>query len=152
MEKGDVLKKTGIGKIALQFALAEDIQEIEIIKQFEDHSYLLYKGKAGSMESKTIFAAVETAAMRQDLIRENYREEHALYHATMEAFSGFCRGQVDLGDVLRSTGLVFVIVRGNLVLGDRSSGDWLAVVLYGQIGSPRQGFEHEAIGMGIQPV
>lgn len=146
------MKKTGIGKIALQFVLAEDNLEQEIAERFREHGYLMYKGKAGSMESKTIFAAIETAAMRQDLIRENYREEHALYHATMEAFSGFCRGQVDLGDVLRSTGLVFAIVRGNLVLGDRSSGDWLAVVLYGQIGSPRQGFEHEAVGMGIQPV
>ncbi|MDP3386540.1 MAG: HutP family protein [Eubacteriales bacterium] len=146
------MKKTGIGKIALQFVLAEDHLEQEIAERFGEHGYLMYKGKAGSMESKTIFAAIETAAMRQDLIRENYREEHALYHATMEAFSGFCRGQVDLGDLLRSTGLVFAIVRGNLVLADRSSGDWLAVVLYGQIGSPRQGFEHEAIGMGIQPV
>ncbi|KUK73605.1 MAG: Hut operon positive regulatory protein [Clostridiales bacterium 38_11] len=146
------MKKTGIGKVALQFVLVEDTQEQEIAARFGEHGYQMYKGKAGSMESKTIFAAIETAAMRQDLIRENYREEHALYHATMEAFSGFCRGQVDLGDLLRSTGLVFAIVRGNLVLGDRSSGDWLAVVLYGQIGSPRQGFEHEAIGMGIQPV
>jgi hut operon positive regulator len=146
------LKKTGIGKIALQFVLAEDNLEQEIAQRFGEHGYRMYRGKAGSMESKTIFAAIETAAMRQDLIRENYREEHALYHATMEAFSGFCRGQVDLGDLLRSTGLVFAIVRGNLVLADRSSGDWLAVVLYGQIGSPRQGFEHEAIGMGIQPV
>jgi hut operon positive regulator len=70
----------------------------------------------------------------------------------MEAFSAYCRGQVDLGNVLRSTGLVFSLVRGNLVSGDRSSGEWIAVVLYGQIGSPRQGFEHEAVGMGIQPV
>jgi hypothetical protein len=61
-------------------------------------------------------------------------------------------GSMELGEVLRSTGLVYTIVRGNLLQEDKSSGDWLVVVLYGQIGSPRRGFEHEAIGMGIQPI
>jgi hut operon positive regulator len=146
------LKKIGIGKIALMFALHEGAVADRHCEKYEDQGYMLYKGKAGSMETGKIFAAVETAAMREDMIRENYREEHALYHATMEAFGAFCRGQVDLGNVLRSTGLVFSLVRGNLVSGDRASGEWIAVVLYGQIGSPRQGFEHEAVGMGIQPV
>lgn len=146
------MKKSGIGRIALMLALQDGPTAERHVEKFEDHGYMLYKGKAGSMETGKIFAAVETAAMREDMIRENYREEHALYHAIMEAFSAYCRGQVDLGNVLRSTGLVFTIVRGNLVSEDRSSGDWIAVVLYGQIGSPRQGFEHEAIGMGIQPI
>lgn len=146
------MKKNGIGKIALKLALNEGAALDRYVEKFEDQGYMLYKGKAGSMETGKIFAAVETAAMREDMIRENYREEHALYHAIMEAFSAYCRGQVDLGNVLRSTGLVFSLVRGNLVSGDRSSGEWIAVVLYGQIGSPRQGFEHEAVGMGIQPV
>jgi hut operon positive regulator len=48
--------------------------------------------------------------------------------------------------------LTFTIVRGKLVEDDKLSGEWIAVVLYGQIGSPRKGFEHEAIGMGIQPI
>lgn len=146
------MKRTGIGKIALMLALNEGAALDRHIEKFEEQNYMLYRGKAGSMETGKIFAAVETAAMREDMIRENYREEHALYHATMEAFSAYCRGQVDLGNVLRSTGLVFSIARGNLVSGDKSSGEWIAVVFYGQIGSPRQGFEHEAIGMGIQPV
>ncbi|MBN2284969.1 MAG: hut operon transcriptional regulator HutP [Tissierellales bacterium] len=146
------MKKIGIGKIALQLALSDEDQEAEMIEKYEAIGYALYKGKAGSMDSQKIFAAIETAAMRQDLIRENYREEHALYHCTMEAFNGYCRGQIDLGNVLRSTGLVFSIVRGHLISEDKSTGEWLAITLYGQIGSPRQGFEHEAVGMGIQPV
>ena len=33
-----------------------------------------------------------------------------------------------------------------------SRGEWIAVVLYGSIGAPTKGFEHEVIGMGINPV
>lgn len=147
-----MLKKNGIGKIGISISIAENKEKEELIKKYKDVGFEIITGSAGSMDSKNIFAAIETAAMRKDLIRENYREEHALYHATMEAFTGYCRGQVELGEVLRSTGLVYTIVRGNLLQEDKSSGDWLVVVLYGQIGSPRRGFEHEAIGMGIQPI
>lgn len=140
----------GIGKIALLFALTDDDENY--IKKYEKKGYMLYKGQAGAMDVKKIVAAIETSAFRENLIRENYHEEHTLYHTIMEAFSGYCRGQIVLGDVLRTTGLVFTIVRGNLVAGDKSSGTWLSIVLYGQIGSPRRGFEHEAIGLGIQPI
>jgi len=146
------LKKNGIGKIAISVSILDNEEKEKLINKYKDSGYEIVTGSAGSMDSKNIFAAIETAAMRRDLIRENYREEHALYHATMEAFTGYCRGQVELGEVLRSTGLVYTIVRGNLLQDDKSSGDWITVVLYGQIGSPRRGFEHEAIGMGIQPI
>ncbi|HBD64118.1 MAG TPA: hypothetical protein DC038_06720 [Clostridiales bacterium] len=144
------MEKRGIGKIALLLALSDDIEELR--KYYEDKNYVIYRGQAGSMDAKKIVAAIETAASREDIIRENYHEEHALYHAIIEALSGYCRGQVMLGEVLRSAGLSFTIVRGMLVEDDPSSGNWIAVVLYGQIGSPRRGFEHEAIGMGIQPI
>ena len=146
------MKKEGIGKIALSISIANDEEKETLIEKYSKQSYHILIGQAGSMDSKNIIASIETAAMRKDFIRENYREEHALYHATMEAFTGYCRGQVELGEVLRSTGLVYTLVRGNLISGDKSSGSWLSVVLYGEIGSPRHGFEHEAIGMGIQPI
>jgi hut operon positive regulatory protein len=140
----------GIGKIALLLALSD---EYEILKEkYEEKGYTIYKGNAGSMDAKKIYAAIETAAFREDIIRENYHEEHSLYHATQEALEGYCRGQVVLGDVLRTVGLIYVLVRGKLIDGDASSGEWIALVLFGQIGSPRKGFEHEAIGMGIQPI
>lgn len=144
------MEKRGIGKIALLVAIGDDSEKLK--EFYQNKNYVIYKGQAGSMDAKKIVAAIETAASREDIIRENYHEEHALYHAIIEALSGYCRGQVMLGEVLRSAGLSFTIVRGLLVEDDPASGNWLAVVLYGQIGSPRKGFEHEAIGMGIQPI
>ena len=144
------MEKRGIGKIALLIALSDDVNELKT--HYENKNYVIYKGQAGSMDAKKIVAAIETAASREDIIRENYHEEHALYHAIIEALSGYCRGQVMLGEVLRSAGLTFTIVRGTLIQDEPSSGNWIAVVLYGNIGSPRKGFEHEAIGMGIQPI
>lgn len=145
------MNKRGIGKIALLLAI--DDGDMDKLKEYyEGKNYVIFKGQAGSMDAKKIVAAIETAASREDIIRENYHEEHALYHAIIEALSGYCRGQVMLGEVLRSAGLTFTIVRGTLIEDDPSSGNWIAVVLYGQIGSPRRGFEHEAVGMGIQPI
>jgi len=95
---------------------------------------------------------VETAVIREKLISENYHEEHALYHAINEAFNGYCRGPVALDNVLKTAGMVFSVVRGNLSVGDIKNGEWIAVVLYGHIGAPRRGFEHEAIGLGIQSI
>lgn len=141
----------GIGKIALQLAL-DDTGGQGIIKKYEDKGYHLIKGQVGTMDVKKIYAAVETAVFREDMIRENYHEEHALYHAISEALTGYCRGNIALDTVLRTTGLEFSVVRGELVEGHHSGGDWIAVVLYGHIGSPRRGFEHEAIGLGIQSI
>ncbi|MFA9423568.1 MAG: HutP family protein [Sedimentibacter sp.] len=145
------MEKRGIGKIALLMALTDgDMNSLK--KYYASKNYVVFKGQAGSMDAKKIVAAIETAASREDIIRENYHEEHALYHAIIEALSGYCRGQVVLGEVLRSAGLTYTIVRGTLIEDDPSSGNWITVVLYGHIGSPRKGFEHEAVGMGIQPI
>ena len=141
----------GIGKIALNLALLDE-DATEYIKKYDAMDYHLIKGRVGTMDVRKIFAAVETAVFREDMIRENYHEEHALYHAISEALAGYCRGSVALDSVLRTTGLEFAVARGELVVDHSSGGDWIAVVLYGHIGSPRRGFEHEAIGLGIQSI
>lgn len=140
----------GIGKISLLLTLSDEYEEMKI--EYEKLGYVIYRGNVGSMDPQKIVAAIETASLRENIIRENYHEEHSLYHAIIEALSGYCRGQVVLGELQRTAGLTFTIVRGNLIMGDKSSGQWISIVLYGQIGSPRKGFEHEAVGMGIQSI
>jgi len=143
--------KMGIGKLALTLAITDGNEE-KLRERYEKLGYRLLKGQIGTMEAGRIFAAVETAVTRQKLIGENYHEEHALYHAITEAFNGYCRGPVALDNVLRTTGMVFMVIFANQVSGDSDNGEWIAVVLYGHIGSPRRGFEHEAIGLGIQSI
>ncbi|WP_027725387.1 hut operon transcriptional regulator HutP [Tuberibacillus calidus] len=110
------------------------------------------KGKVGSMDSQKIVAAVETAAKNNGIVRPDlYRENHALYHAILEALSGVSRGNNQFGTLLRTVGLQFSIVRGNpYIEGDE--GEWIAVALYGTIGAPVKGLEHEAIGLGINHI
>lgn len=143
--------KMGIGKLAITLAVSDHNEE-KIIEHYQKNGFRLIKGHVGTMEAGKIFAAVETAVIRQKMISENYHEEHALYHAISEAFNGYCRGPVALDSVLRTTGMVFSVVRGKLSVDDDKNGEWIAVVLYGHIGSPRRGFEHEAIGMGVQSI
>lgn len=139
-----------IGKNAIMYALAEGELEENFKKTAEDHGYKLIKGKVGSMSTEKIFAAVETAAQREGLIREDYyRDTHALYHAILDAFIGICRGQLGLGNMLRTVGLIFTVVRGPRNIKYREDGEWLAVVLYGTIGAPVKGYEHETIGLGL---
>ena len=144
-------KKMGIGKLAITLAVSDNSDD-KIIDYYQKKGYKLIKGHVGAMDASKIFAAVETAVIRQNIIQENYHEEHALYHAISEAFNGYCRGPVALDSVLRTTGLVFSVIRGNLSVDDDKNGEWIVVVLYGLIGSPRRGFEHEAIGMGVQSI
>ncbi|MGL5512839.1 MAG: HutP family protein, partial [Sporomusa sp.] len=110
------------------------------------------KGKVGSMDSAKSFAAVETAAKRENLIDLRYREEHALYHSLLEAYSGMCRGQDGLGNIMRTAGLVFSIVRGRRLPDHRDDGEWISVALYGNMGAPIKGYEHEVLGLGMNPI
>lgn len=144
------MKNKGIGKISLLFALTDNYDEMKV--KYENRGYKIIRGNSGSMDAKKILAAIEVAAGREGLISDNYHDEHALYHATVEALQGYCRGQVALGEILRTAGLTYTVVKGPLIDKDESNGMWIAVVLFGEIGSPRKGFEHEAIGMGIQPI
>ncbi|WP_214481303.1 hut operon transcriptional regulator HutP [Bacillus sp. SM2101] len=139
-----------IGKIAIQLVLSVD--ESDVSQQQYPSTWSTCVGKVGSMESNKVVAAIETAARKNGMIDGGlYRESHALYHAIIEALHGVTRGQVQLGSVLRTVGLRFSIVRGKPYQND-AEGEWLAVALYGTIGAPVKGNEHEAIGLGINHI
>ncbi|MFS0783710.1 hut operon transcriptional regulator HutP [Bacillus sp. 1P06AnD] len=112
----------------------------------------LCSGKVGSMNMSKIIAAVETAAKRTELVSDHlYRETHALYHAILEALEGVTRGQLAIGETMRTVGLRFAVVRGK-AFRDPMEGEWIAVCFYGTIGAPVKGLEHEAIGLGINHI
>ena len=46
------------------------------------------------------------------MISDVYREEHSLYHVIIESLGGICRGQLNLGNALRTVGLRFSVVSG----------------------------------------
>ena len=145
------LTKNPIGKSALLLVLSDDnLQENGYLPEHKNWTFC--QGRVGSMESNKIVAAVETATKRSGLIQEDvYRESHALYHAIIEALEGITRGNIQLGDVLRTVGLRFSVVRGN-PYENKDEGDWIAVALYGTIGAPVKGSEHEAVGLGINHI
>lgn len=141
---------TDIGKTAVITAFAEERKARELIAHARNKGFRLVRGAVGSMQGEKVIAALETAASREGLIDANaYREKHALYHAIVEAMQGIGRGQVLFGEMLRTVGLTFVIARGPRSVHLAADGDWLAVVLYGTIGAPIKGFEHETLGLGI---
>lgn len=141
-----------IGKLAVLLATSSGEDERRLVRQSEEAGFKVCKGRVGSVGPEKIFAAVETAAKRNDLIKALYREEHALYHCVLDALHGVCRGQLALGSILRTAGLSFSIIRGPRIAGDASDGEWIAVSLYGTIGAPVKGYEHEAIGLGLNHV
>lgn len=146
------MEALSIGKIAILYAISTKSEGEEIYKKASKMGYRLYKGSVGSMDSAKIFAAVETAAKKEGMINPIYREEHSIYHSILEAYTAICRGREGLGNVLRSAGLAFSIVRGPRIPEDTNDGEWIAIVLFGNMGAPIKGYEHEVIGMGINPV
>jgi hut operon positive regulator len=135
-----------IGKVALRILLDGDSwQPDETCRR----NFTFASGQVGSMSVEKIIAAIETAARRERLVTKEYPEDHALWHAIFEALHGVGRGQVALGAVLRTAGLRFSIVRGPRFIDDPIEGEWIAVGLYGQIGGPIKGNEHECVGLGI---
>ena len=139
-----------IGRKAILLLLSEepDMQLQQLLK----NNWRGCIGKVGSMDAHKVVAAIETAAKKNGIIDSTiYRDSHALYHAIMEALHGVTRGQVQLGSVLRTVGLSFAVLRGNPYDQDQE-GDWIAVSLYGTIGAPVKGSEHETIGLGINHI
>jgi hut operon positive regulator len=132
-----------LGRVALLAVLTDNPQAVVAGAP----AYRVVLGQVGTMDVQKIIAAVETAARRERLIGEEYAEEHALYHATLEALHGIGRGQIALGTLLRTVGLRFSLVKGPRGPGDRTT--WIAVALYGTIGQPVKGMEHEVAGLGI---
>ncbi|WP_019155806.1 hut operon transcriptional regulator HutP [Robertmurraya massiliosenegalensis] len=143
-------KEHRIGRHATLLLLADDRSDLS--KLAGELGWKSCLGKVGSMESQKVVAAIEVAAKQQGVIsQELYRETHALYHAIMEALHGITRGQMQLGSVMRTVGLRFAVVRGN-PYEDHSEGEWLAVAIYGTIGAPVRGLEHETLGLGINHI
>lgn len=139
---------SSLGRTALTIAMAEGGNAEEVLACARGKGFDVAVGKVGSMDVQKIIAAVETAAKREGLIDERYRAQHALYHAILDALQGLGRGPLELGNVLRTVGLRFAIVKGPRTTED-SDGLWIAVGLYGMIGAPIKGHEHEVCGLGI---
>lgn len=138
------------GKFTTLVALTDETTALDILPQFK--SFKIMTGKVGSMDLKKVISSVETAAKRGDIIDGDiYRETHSLYHAILEALQGVTRGDLSVGDIMRTVGLSFSIVRGNPYDSD-DEGEWLAVCFYGTIGAPIKGKEHEALGLGINHI
>lgn len=144
-----MVKDSGIGKLAVMLAMSSGEEEKTFGKKTTDMGYSFCKGRVGTVEPGKIIAAVETAAKRNELVKNQYREEHALYHCVIDALHGICRGELALGSILRTAGLSFSIMRGPRQPGETADGEWISVALYGTIGAPVKGFEHEAIGLGV---
>ncbi|MGM0922590.1 hut operon transcriptional regulator HutP [Bacillus sp. CMF21] len=140
-----------IGRNAMQLVLIGENDHF-YGEQLTEQGFQFCQGKTGSMETHKVVAAIETAAKRSGVISpDGYRETHSLYHAIMEALHGVTRGQVQLGSVLRTVGLRFAIVRGKPYEAE-TEGEWIAIALYGTIGAPVKGSEHEAMGLGINHI
>jgi hut operon positive regulator len=142
-----------IGKLTIQLVISSEEDEKELIKKITQLGYKYAIGKAGTMDSKAVIAAIETTAKREGMIsKDNYREEHALYHSAINALRGLCRGEIGIGSLLRTVGVKFVILRGPMDTDKKDLGEWISVGIYGTIGAPIKGFEHEAIGLEINDI
>ncbi|WP_134991689.1 hut operon transcriptional regulator HutP [Bacillus subtilis] len=144
-------KERRIGRLSVLLLLneAEESTQVEELKR---DGWKVCLGKVGSMDAHKVVAAIETASKKSGVIlSEGYRESHALYHATMEALHGVTRGEMLLGSLLRTVGLRFAVLRGNPYESE-AEGDWIAVSLYGTIGAPIKGLEHETFGVGINHI
>ena len=137
-----------LGRTALLIAMAEDNETGDYVSAARKKGFDVVTGKVGSMDVQKIIAAVETAAKREGLMDDRYRSHHALYHAILDALQGLGRGPIQLGNVLRTIGLRFAIVKGLRTIED-SDDLWIAVGMYGMIGAPIKGHEHEVCGLGI---
>ncbi|MEW6524292.1 MAG: HutP family protein [Bacillota bacterium] len=141
-----------IGKAALLLALADLNSRARMLADLDRAGYRACAGQVGSMDLQKVVAAIETASRREGLTRPEYPEDHALWHAVLDALQGVGRGQLALGTVLRTVGLRFSVVRGPKAPSLSEQGDWVAVALYGNIGGPIKGNEHEVVGLGISHV
>jgi len=142
-----------IGKLTISLLISSEEEEKELLKKISSLGYKVCQGKAGTMDSKELIAAIETTAKREGIYQTGcYREEHALYHTTLNALKGLCRGEIGIGNFLRTIGVKFVVLRGPIDTTQSDLGEWVSVGIYGMIGAPIKGFEHEAIGLEINNI
>ena len=142
-----------IGKLTILLLISSEKEEEDFLKEVQNLGYKVCIGKAGTMDSKEIIAAIETTAKREGIFGAGcYREEHAVYHTALSALKGLCRGEVGIGNFLRTVGVKFVVLRGPMDTDRKDLGEWISVGIYGMIGAPIKGFEHEAIGLEINSI
>jgi len=142
-----------IGRLTISLLISSGEEEKELLKKASGLGYKIGMGKAGTMESRELIAAIETSAKREGIFKAGcYREEHAVYHAALNALRGFCRGEIGIGNFLRTIGVKFVVLRGPIDTTRIDLGEWVSVGIYGMVGAPIKGFEHEAIGLEINNI
>lgn len=154
MDRWEPLLRGDIGKMAMMVTLLSDgREEKELVQAVRRRGYLIVTGKVGSMDPQKVVGSIESSVKRQALIDSDlYREEHALYHAMMEALLGISRGQISFGSVLRTVGLRYTVLRGLKSPNAKEEKDWIAVAMYGTIGAPAKGAEPEVMGLGINHI
>lgn len=142
-----------IGRLTILLLISSGEEEKELLKRIRSLGYKICIGKSGTMESSEIIAAIETTSKREGIFRsDSYREEHAVYHTALNALKGLCRGEIGIGNLLRTIGVKFVVLRGPLDTTRSGLGEWVSVGIYGMVGAPIKGFEHEAIGLEISTI
>ena len=138
-----------LGKKVIEILIADEDKRQKLLAECKAAGMRICFGKAGSMNAEKIIAAVLTASKREGVWDANrFREEHAIYDATLEAMHAVCHGQLVVSEAMRTIGLSFCVIRKNLP----DNGEWVYVGMYGTIGAPIKGFEHEAIGLGINHI
>jgi hut operon positive regulator len=143
-----------IGKLTMLLTVLQDHEWRQVVEQeLTAKGFRFTIGRVGAMDMNKVVAAIETAAKNNKIIdSDKYREVHALYHAIIEAIQSVGRGVVQFGEILRTVGLTFSIVRGKMTGTVEHEGEWIAVCVYGTIGAPKKGFEHETIGFGFNHI
>ncbi|WNS78245.1 hut operon transcriptional regulator HutP [Domibacillus sp. DTU_2020_1001157_1_SI_ALB_TIR_016] len=146
-------KEFPLGKLTTLLALLHKSPAgHEIKKELTNRGYRFTVGRVGAMDLNKVIASIETNAKSNDIIDgESYREVHALYHSILEAVQGVGRGTVQFGEILRTVGLTYSIVRGE-INSPGYSGEWISICIYGTIGAPKKGFEHDALGFGFNHI
>ena len=142
-----------IGKLTILLLISSEQEEKELFKKISNLGYKVCLGKVGTMDSKELIAAIETTAKREEIFSAGcYRDEHVVYHTILSALKGLCRGEIGIGNFLRTVGVKFVVLRGPIDTSQSDLGEWISVGIYGTIGAPIKGFEHEAIGLEINTI
>ena len=138
-----------LGKRVISILIASEEDRQKMLAEAKKEGIRICFGKAGSMNAEKIIAAVLTATKREGIWDStSFREEHAIYDATLEAMHAVCHGQLVVSEAMRTVGLSFCVIRKNLP----DLGEWVYVGMYGTIGAPIRGFEHEAIGLGVNHI
>ncbi|MEG1501592.1 MAG: HutP family protein, partial [Clostridiales bacterium] len=76
----------GMGRKAVNIVITEESKRQPLIDELRAEGMKICIGKVGSMNLEKIIAAVMTAAKREKLWEsDSFREEHAIYDATVEA-------------------------------------------------------------------